>query len=200
LLSDPQFGPLASAWREGDPPTFNAFVARLADAGPGSDRAALIEQGRADLQAAAVPRLRNLDDARLVEMLAMSRDQMLELRAAHPVACHPLFHNRGFGDITPYLSAPTRQRELDLAVAAFRADPNATRAVLEGKALTNAINEVVAQTSTDFGPDIALIAPDANVEGREARACEAIAALYDHIQKLPPERAAALMRGLLSIR
>ena len=198
LLADAQFGELAGAWRAADPASFNAFITRISQAGAGTDRAILIEQGRAELRAAAIPRLGYLDDASLVEMLRLSRDQMLELRTRHPVACHPLFHNRGFGDISPYVSPDTQARERDLAVAAFRADANTPRVTLEGDALNGVIDVVVEQTRADFGEDIALIAPDANVEGREARACEAIAALYDHVQRLPEAQAAALMRGLLA--
>lgn len=199
LLADDTFGSMAAAWRESDPASFNAFLARTSAGMNGSNRAAAIEQGRAELRSVALPRLRNLSDADLVELIRLSRDQMRELQTSHPVACHPLFHGRRFGDITPYLSEGVRAREIALLTAAFRADPNAPHPALEGDALNAAINALVQSTRTQFGEEIALIAPDANIEGHEPRVCEAAAALYDEMQKLPRGQAAGLMRGLMAI-
>lgn len=198
LLADPGIGQMASAWRARDPQSFTAFAQRLAPAAQGGPAAA-IEQARAELSAAARPLLVHLGDAQLVEMIRMSRDQMRELAQTHPVACHPLFHGRRFGDITPYLSADIRAREIALLTAAFSADENVGRATLEGAALSDSINRVVESVRADFGEDIALIAPDAQVEGREQRVCEAAAAVYDRMQALPENEAAALMRGLTEL-
>jgi hypothetical protein len=199
VLADPVAGEMAGAWKQSDPVSFQAFIARLNAAMQSGGAAAAIELVRADLIAAARPRLGALSDAELVELIRVSRDQMRELRTAHPIVCHPLFHGRAFGDVTPYLSEGLRQRELALLTAAFRADLAAPRATLSGDALNAAIDRVVAATRASFGEDIALIAPDASIEDREPRVCEAAAALYDQMQKLPEAEAAGLMRGLVEL-
>lgn len=198
LLNDENFGQLASAWKEGDPQSFAAFVARIQNTS-GGNAASAIERGRAELIEAARPRVRNLNDAELMEVIRLARDQMRELKASHPVVCYPLFQGRRFGDISGYLSADLRQREMALLTAAFRADPNAQRPALAEQELVTSINELVVRTRAQFGEDIALIAPDAQVEGREPRVCEAAAALYDQMLAMPEPQAAALMRGLSAL-
>lgn len=198
LLNDPDFGPMANAWKQTDPASFAAFMTRVAE-GAGGNRAAAVEQSRAELSVAARPRVRYLDDPQLVEMIRLARDQMRELKGSHPIVCYPLFQGRRFGDISAYLSADVRQRELNLLTAAFSADPNAVRPALADAALAEAINDLVARTRAQFGEDIALIAPDAQVEGREPHVCDAAAALYDQMLSMPEPQAAALMRGLAAL-
>lgn len=198
LLNDRDFGAMASAWKQSDPATFDAFIARVSNTSGGNVSAA-IEQGRAELIAAARPRVSNLSDAHLVEVIRLARDQMRELKTSHPIVCYPLFQGRRFGDISPYLSEGLRQREMDLLTEAFRADPNAIHPALSETELITSINEVVVRARAEFGEDIALIAPDAQVEGREPLVCEAAAALYDQMLTIPEPQAAALMRGLTNL-
>ncbi|MDX2274406.1 MAG: hypothetical protein NW206_03060 [Hyphomonadaceae bacterium] len=198
LLNDPTFGPMASAWRETDPASFDVYLGRVASAA-GGNRAAAIEQARAELMEAARPRIPNLSDAQLVEVIRLARDQMRELKASHPIVCYPLFQGRRFGDISPYLSQALIQRETNLLTAAFRANPNAQQPALAEAELVAEINDLVARTRAQFGEDIALIAPDAQVEGREPRVCDAAAALYDQMLAMPEPQAAALMRGLSAL-
>ena len=200
LQADPALGPMLAAWRARDPASYAAFIARVSEGVVGAARRpAAIERARVELIAASRPRLAYLDDASQVEMIRLARDQMRELAASHPIACHPLFHGRRFGDIAPYFSEDLRQREMTLLTEAFRADPASPRAALQGEALNATIAAVVNDTRATFGEDIALIAPDAAIEGREPRVCEAAAALYDQMQALPEPQAAALMRGLTAL-
>lgn len=198
LLNDADFGAMASAWKESDPASFSAFISRVSSAS-GGNLAVAVEQSRAELIAASRPRVAHLSDAHLVEVIRLARDQMRELKTSHPIVCYPLFQGRRFGDISPYLSADLRQRELDLLTEAFRADPNAVHPLLSEAELAASINEVVVRTRAQFGEDIALIAPDAQVEGREPRVCDAAAALYDQMLAMPEPQAAALMRGLTAL-
>lgn len=198
LLVDADFGAMATAWKESDPATFGAFIDRISSAS-GGNLATAIEQGRAELIAASRPRVANLSDAHLMDVIRLARDQMRELKTSHPIVCYPLFQGQRFGDISPYLSEGLRQREMDLLTAAFQADPNATHPRLSQAELATSINEVVVRTRAAFGEDIALIAPDAQVEGREPRVCEAAAALYDQMLSMPEPQAAALMRGLTAL-
>ncbi|MGE0595609.1 MAG: hypothetical protein AB7G40_16940 [Hyphomonadaceae bacterium] len=188
LLADPDVGALARAWQARDGAGFAAFAGSNA---PTAAPAALMQEARA--------RFIDLDDGDLVSLIRLSRDQMSELAASQPIACHPLFHGRRFGDIAPYLSQEARAREAALMTAALSAQPAAARSRLEGDAFNAAIDRLVARTRSAFGEDIALIAPDAQVEGREVRACQAAAALYDEMQRAPEPEAAALMRGLLAL-
>lgn len=199
LLRDEALGGMAAAWQTNEPASFSAFTARLGAAAATTDRATLIEQARTELVAAARPRLQYLSDGDLVKLIRLARDQMLELKTSHPVACHPLFHGRRFGDISPYLSADLRAREIALLTAAFEADAATPRTTLSGDALNAAIDRVVTATRTQFGEDIALIAPDAQVEDKEPRVCEAAAAIFDQIQRLPEAEAAGVMRGLTQL-
>jgi hypothetical protein len=198
LLGDENFGAMATAWKESDPSSFAAFIDRVSSAS-GGNLAAAIEQGRGELIAAARPRVAHLSDAHLVEIIRISRDQMRELKTSHPIVCYPLFQGRRFGDISPYLSEGVRQREMNVLTEAFRADPNTVHPVLSQAELATSVNEVVVRTRAKFGEDIALIAPDAQVEGREPRVCDAAAALYDEMLAMPEPQAAALMRGLTAL-
>jgi hypothetical protein len=198
LLTDANFGAMANAWKQNDAASFDAFIVGVSQASSGNVAFA-VEQARAELIAAARPRVANLSDAHLVEIIRLARDQMRELKSAHPIVCYPLFQGRRFGDISRYLSADLRQREMDLLTEAFRADPSAARPALSEAELATSINEVVVRTRAQFGEDIALIAPDAQVEGREPRVCDAAAALYDQMLAMPEPQAAALMRGLTAL-
>jgi hypothetical protein len=134
-----------------------------------------------------------------VAIIRLARDQMLELRTSRPNVCQPLFHGGAFGDITPYLSDEIRAREFSLLASAFRTDPAVSREVLSGAELAAANEAIIAATRAEVGDDIALLAPDASVRGREVRMCEVAASLYEHMQSLPEAEAARHWRGLSAL-
>ncbi len=197
LLSEPGFGPLARAWRETDPVSFREAVSTISESlRAGRDRDAAVAELRFLLLSAAMPRMRFLDDAHVVEGLRIARDEFAELKTTQPSACDPVFNGRAFGDMTPYLSEGVRARELALLEAALRADSSAVRATLQGAELDAAINAVMMGTRERVGEDVSLLEGNANIEGRERRYCEVVVAFHDELLELPAHEAAALMRGL----
>ena len=196
LLSDPSFGPVASAWKEHDETAFREFAVRVGRKSRDSDE--IPSRARVALEEVVSPRLANLDDSELIGIARLLRDEMRELKTSNPASCHPLLHGKQEMDIAPYLSEGLNARGAALLVALIRADAPSRSAALQGKALDADVERVVRATAEEVGGDIALLAPDAAVQGREANACDAAAAFYDHLVRMPEADAAALLRGLFS--
>src|SRR5262249_22225294 len=64
----PNSGPLIRAWKEAEPQSYQAFLARLsAGAEAGQDRGALVDAARAQMMPAAKPRFLHLDDVQTLQ-------------------------------------------------------------------------------------------------------------------------------------
>lgn len=197
LLSDPQSGSLMRAWRRAEPASFQQFVSNVSqNARGGAAREELIVAARADMMAAAVPRYAHLNDAQMLEMARVAREEFRQLARTHPATCRPLFLGQPFGDITAYVSADVVQRELALIEGAFAADVSVEQAILRGPGLNAAIDALFAGLQTDVGDDANLLSAGADITGKEARYCEVVATMYGRIETMPLADAAALMRGL----
>lgn len=197
MLADPEGGNMVRAWKEADPASFATFIARISQgAQAGADRSAVINAARQTLMSEVKVRIAHLNDEQVIELIRVSTDQFRELERTHPESCKPLFLGADFGDITPYLSAGVRQRELSLIEAAFRADLNATPSSLSGSALGQAVDTLLRSTQNVVGDDVSLLANGADISGRERRYCEVVATLFDQLAAMPAADGAALMRGL----
>ncbi|HVY84124.1 MAG TPA: hypothetical protein VG943_03265 [Caulobacterales bacterium] len=199
LMQSAEIGTLAHAWKEGDPTSYQAFLQRLAaGANSGQSRADLVEVARAQLMAAAGPRLGRLSDVDTVSFITVVRDEFRELERSRPEACVAMFRGQPFGDITTALSADVRRRELDLMAAAFRANPMTPPEALQGDALQGPLSSVVGSVRDVVGADISMLNPGSNLTGHEARFCEVAATFYDKLAALPAADAAKIMRGLIA--
>jgi hypothetical protein len=197
MLSHPAFGSLARAWKQAEPASFSDAIGGIEQAvQSGQDRAAAVNNFRISLLSAATPRFAYLADHDVLEMIAVARDQYRALATSQPAICHPMFMGLPFGDVTPYLPDALEQRERAVMEAAFRADMRTPRAVLRGDELNAAIDEILADTRSRIGDDVNLLGSNANLAGQESRYCAAVAEVFDSALKLPPERAAAFMRGM----
>lgn len=196
LLSDPRLGSVAEAWRETDPASFREAISTLSESVRARrDRNEAVAEMRFLLTSAAVPRMKHLDDAQIMELLHVAREEFAELAVSSPGTCNPMFNGRAFGDITPYVSPSLIEREGAIMEAAFRADASAPREITSGEAQQAEIDTLLAGLRERVGEDAAMLEA-ASVDGVEARYCEVVVAFYDEWLELPPERAAALMRGL----
>ncbi len=197
LLANRDIGPLVQSWKQADPVSYRGFVARLsAGERSGQDFSSLVNVVRAQLLEAAKPRLAHLDDAHTVELIHISRAEFAQLATSHPQTCRPMFMGEGIGDITPYISADLRTRELAVVQAAFQVDMSAQQNELTGKALTDAISNLGVSTRAVVGNDVALLANGADITGHERRYCEVVVALYEQMEAMPGAQAASLMRGM----
>ena len=199
IFADPRAAGLARAWQRAEPASFEDFVQGLSrEARAGAPRDQLVASARARMMAAATPRLAHLGDADTLEIVALARAEYSELARTHPEVCRPMFRGEPFGDdLSSHLSADTIRRELSLMERAFSADMSVHQTVLAGPELDAAIADLIADVRTVLpASDIALLAPDADIRGMEARYCEVVAVVQERIAALPPARAAALMRGL----
>lgn len=199
MLADPGAGPMAQAWRDADPASFRQYTAELgAAARAGASREELVNQARATLQAEAIPRLLRLNDEQILEVALISRDQFRQLRQTQPVICKPFFLGEPFGDITPYVSAESVERERALLVAAFGANLNTIRQTATGDVFAATLTNVLNNTRARVGDDVLLLTGETSANGRDAQFCEAAAVFFEEILALPQIEGAAFVRGLRS--
>lgn len=199
LLASPQIGPMAGAWKQSDPASYQKFLEQIASAaGSGHDRDAVVASARAQLIAAATPRFVRLPDAQLIELILVSRDEFRDLQRTRPEVCVAMFRGQPFGDITDATSASVQQRELTLMTEAFRADTPRSEDVLQGDALQAAASNVVDSMRAVVGDDVSMLSAGADLTGHEARFCEVAATFYDQMAALPEADAARLMRSMLA--
>jgi hypothetical protein len=200
LQADTDLGPLVEAWKRADASSFSEAMEQLAAAvQSGTAHDAAVNEFRAIMLGAAAPRMAYLDDSQVVQTAVLARDEYAELSRTRPTICQPMFNGAPFGDITPYLSEAVLARELALLRTAFEADTAASLNVLSGDEMTAAIDRVIGLTRDRVGDDVTLLAPDASLAGREARYCQVVSEFFGVVATLPPEEAAAFMRGLRAI-
>lgn len=197
LLEHSDVGPLARAWRDADPVAYAGFAQSLSEAmESGEPRDQIVGRVRAQLIAAAVPRMMYLSDAQWVEITRTASLQYQQLGAAQPSICSPMFYGEPFGDITQYVGADTLRREMELLEAAFRTDTSAMPTIATGDVFTALLTRVLDSTRARVGDDVLLITRERSAEGRELAFCNAVSVFHEEIARLPETEAAALMRGL----
>jgi len=197
LLADHEVGPLMQSWRAGDPASYQALLSRLSiGARAGQDEPSLLNAARAQMLEAAKLRFAHLDDAHTVELIHIVRSEFEQLATTHPQTCKPMFMGESYGDVTPYISADVRGRELAVLRAAFQANLSAPQNALSGKQLDDAISNLFASMRLVVGDDVSLLANGADITGHESSYCHVAAALFAQMEAMPSAQAASLMRGL----
>lgn len=185
LLESRDLGQLARAYKAADPLSFAAYVEQIREAmAEGRRNSDALAQAAVTMQAAAEDRLASRPIEDIAAYYALRRDEFLELRSAHANACRPLFFGEeGMPLVT--LSAATGQRRIDIYVHAFQASHEPAPAPMTEAEFQSAMADIRGRTAAIVGEDADLLSRNANAAGRELRACEVIAELYNQMSASP---------------
>ncbi|MCX7359591.1 MAG: hypothetical protein NT015_15795 [Alphaproteobacteria bacterium] len=185
LLTHPDLGELMAAWKETDPSAFAGAVVFATDL-QDADLSEIRNDPRfLQMVTVAGRRLAYLSDDQAVERFRIFRDQMLELRQTNPALCAPVFYNRDFDHTQPPFSRPLYRRFLMIQANALRASQTAAPQAMTDAEVQAAAREISERLHATVGDDIALLSPDAIVQGKETRFCEVAAEYFNQVSLSP---------------
>lgn len=183
LLASDRVGEMARAFRDSDPEAFDRYVRDLERAQREGVESDAMARAMNTLQTAAEPRIAFLPNEDVAAYYDLRRDEMLEFRDADATGCHPFFHGRASA------AAPTSEalatRRMELYAKAFRTSGPSPHQPWTQAEWEFVLKDLQQRTLQIVGDDIALLASDVDVTGREARACEAIAEFYHQMAVSP---------------
>lgn len=185
LLESESVGELARAFRDTQPAEFAQYVQDVEAAMREGATSEAMSRATLRMQLAAEQRLATLSDADIASYYQIRRDELLELRDANPAICSAYFHGRPLIPADIQLSDATRRRQVQLYVRAFRSPQSTQHTPFAENEWPVVLDEIRQRLYAAVGEDVALLAADADVSGRERRSCEVYAELYNQLSTTP---------------
>lgn len=184
LVESEKVGELARAFRDAQPAEFATYVEDVRQAMREGAESEAMARAALRLQLAAQERIGTLPDAGIVDYYSFLRDQKLELRSTQPALCRALLYGGAETEVVP-LSDAMIGRQMQIYATAFRAGAGVAHAPYSDEEWEVRLTDIRERVYNVVGDDIVLMAENIDVAGREPRACEVIAELYNQLSLAP---------------
>ena len=139
-----------------------------------------------------------MDDQAMGRYVDLIANQLDAFSLGKPELCVRILRGQPLGDIRPYLSASLAAAEVQLLDDAVKVDKRANLPRSSAAERDRLVGAAVARMPAEIAKSLALLAPDANVVGKEKLVCQVGASYFRAIAVLGAARAGALMRSLLA--
>ena len=157
----------------------------------------MANHGRQVLTAWLQEAIATAPDAVALEMLAMTTEQLRELRSSNPALCAAMVTGQPLDDVDSFVSEQMRERERAAYQALAASDPDVAVVTLPQAEVEAAYGAIAPELEVRFGADLALLNQPAEDDETAGRLCEIQIAVLEAFGEMAPDRAAALARALL---
>lgn len=165
----------------------------------GQTQQQIIDLLQPQITALAMRRLQEAPDDSVVAWMRASIEQAAQIQKVSGDACFRYLFPavKGGIDAALYLTPAQMQRRFEVDAQMMRAARGAGRHQVseqEREQARAALEPVLKHMQQLYSQDVALMAAPRKAQGKEARVCDMVLALWRQVLALPPEKAAAIVR------